>query len=227
MLAFQSPASALANAARTRAHVAAVVVAALCLGGIASAFWFEDLRYARPAHKPAEHVDVALGATVGIAPEVEELFGERDASRPLLLHFYNPDCPCSRFNVPYLRELVEQHRERVDFALVVECVDEAQVERARAKVEADLPWVFDRDGAIADRYGVYATPLAVIVAPDGRLVFRGNYASARYCTDPAKQAARLALEGLLEVLEDGRTPLAPLEEILPYGCSLPSDRLAP
>lgn len=223
MFAPRSLAPAPVSAVSAHARAAAAAVAVLCVGGIASAFWFEDLRYALPAPKPAEHVDVALGTQVGLAPALVELLGERDPSRPLLLHFYNPDCPCSRFNVPYLRELVERHRDAVDFVLVVECVDEEQVERARAKVEADLPWVFDRDGALADHYGVYATPLAVIVAADGRLAFRGNYASARYCTDPEEQAARIALEALLA----GREPPGLETPTAPYGCSLPSDRRAP
>jgi hypothetical protein len=223
MSAPRSLAAAPATVVSVHARAAAAAVAVSCVGGIASAFWFEDLRYARPTPKPAEHVDVALGSQVGSAPAIADVLGERDPSRPLLLHFYNPDCPCSRFNVPYLRELVERHQGAVDFVLVVECVDEEQVERARAKVEADLPWVFDHDGALADHYGVYATPLAVIVGADGRLVFRGNYASARYCTDPAQQAARIALEALLA----GSEPPGLDEPAAPYGCSLPSDRRTP
>lgn len=222
MSAPRSLAAAHSSAVPAHARAAAAAVAALSVGGIASAFWFEDLRYARPAPKPAEHVDVAIGTEVGSAPAIADVLGERDPSRPLLLHFYNPDCPCSRFNVPYLRELVERHGDAVDFVLVVECVDEEQVERARAKVEADLPWVFDQGGALADHYGVYATPLAVIVGADGRLAFRGNYASARYCTDPTLQAARIALEAVLA----GREPPGLESPNAPYGCSLPSGRRA-
>jgi hypothetical protein len=207
--------------------LAASLWSAGCVAAIATAFWFEDLRYAAPTPPPPGHRDVPIGAEVGLVPRVAALLPSRAAStgapRPAVLHFYNPDCTCSRFNLEHLRGLVARFASQVDFVLVVESDDAASAAEVAERVEPDLPWIHDRDGAVADHYGVHATPLAAIVAPDGRLWFRGNYASARFCTDPAKEYARVALEALL-------AGAASLDADVPsqtYGCPLPSDEVPP
>ena len=81
----------------------------------------------------------------------------------------------------------------------------------------------DSLGALADACGVYSTPQAVILNAEGKLIYRGNYNSSRYCTDPSSEFARITLDSLLN------------ERILPqfsgiastaYGCQLYSDTAA-
>ncbi len=38
----------------------------------------------------------------------------------LLLHFFNPGCPCSRFNLDHIRELTRTYGERVNIVAVLE-----------------------------------------------------------------------------------------------------------
>jgi hypothetical protein len=79
--------------------------------------------------------------------------------------------------------------------------------------------VKDTGGEIARECGVYSTPQAVILTSEGRLYYRGNYNLARYCSDPATEFARLAIESIL----GGRPAFpAPKESVISYGCSLPA-----
>jgi hypothetical protein len=190
--------------------------ACLCLGGVGTVFWYQDWRYALPTPVPADHRAPAVGERVGRPAAIAAALGPA-AGRPAVLHFFNPDCPCSRFNLDHLRDLVRDFAGRVDFALVVQLDPERTAHRAPDGL--DLPVVLDADGSIADHYGVYATPTAAVVAADGTLAYVGNYTSSRYCVDPAEQYARLALEAVL----GDRAPPAALGAPTPFGCSLPSD----
>ena len=39
--------------------------------------------------------------------------------KPVFLHFFNPDCPCSRFNMSNFEAIVKQYGWQVDFVIVV------------------------------------------------------------------------------------------------------------
>jgi len=141
------------------------------------------------------------------------------SGKPLFLHFFNPDCPCSRFNVPHFRSLVKQYSGRVNFALVLmtdKNYTPAEVRR-RFDLPNDIP-VF-RDSSIAAACGVYSTPQAVIVNGGDQLFYRGNYNRNRYCTDDTSSYARIALESLLH--HDLRPSFGPMA-LKAYGCQLPS-----
>ena len=71
---------------------------------------------------------------------------------------------------------------------------------------------------IANAAGVYATPQAVLVNARRELVYRGNYNTSRYCSNPETEYVRIALESLV-----GRSAPANLPESPAYGCELPSN----
>ena len=80
-----------------------------------------------------------------------------------------------------------------------------------------MPHIVDRGAAIARCLGVYSTPQAVLLDRDGRLVYRGNYNTSRYCTEPTTQFVRLALESL----QQHRALASEPEAGIAYGCALP------
>ena len=183
------------------------------LGGlafVAAVFWFQDLRYALPTPRPVDLRAPDLGARVS-AEELAQL--GLPSRRPLFLHFASDDCPCSRFVVAHLRELA-RNQPRVHFLVVNEGP-------GGDPLELGLPELDDRDGRLAARLGVYATPQAVLLDAQGRIYYRGNYQSARYCTDPASEYARLALEDLAAGRGARDWPAAAL---VSYGCALPGER---
>src|SRR5687768_3687700 len=120
-------------------------------------FWERDLQYSLPTPRPAALQQVPLGIRVALPSRLAHVIaGEPTA--PLLLHFYNPDCPCSRFN----RDHVEELRRRFANAVhVVEVLETTPGDTTTSGI--DVPHVVDGDGAIAAAFGVYATPQAVLL----------------------------------------------------------------
>lgn len=198
--------------ARVRS-VLALSGALLMLATAASAFWYQDWRYSLPTPRPPDLAEVPLGTSVAGPPAADD-------GRPVFLHFTSPECPCSRFARDHVRALLRALGERTRFLVV----EEAEAgDESGARTELGIPRIADPGGRIAARFGVYSTPQAVILAPDGSLWYRGNYNAARFCTDPATAYARLALEALL--LGDAR-PAFPASATTAYGCALPGAEAA-
>ena len=197
---------------RTRASLV-VALSTLGLAFSGWAFWREDLRYLLPTPRPALLQQPALASRIAWPAPLATLAAP---GRPVLLHFANPDCPCSRFNLAHLEELVRRHRHEVRFLVVVE----GALGPARDLFGGlDVELIDDADGALAKIAGVYSTPQAVVLDAAGSLRYRGNYNTARYCTDSRTEFARLALE---EVLAE-RLPSSPEAATLAVGCELPSN----
>src|SRR5206468_12735470 len=88
--------------------------AAALIGFSGWTFWREDWRYSLPTPRPAALRQPRPGEVVLDRPELAGI-ARHLRGRPLLLHFYNPDCPCSRFNVQHLQQLERSYRGRIDF----------------------------------------------------------------------------------------------------------------
>ena len=179
------------------------------------AFWVQDLKYSLPTPKPASLAAVAVGSQPDL-PAMPGLAG----GRPLVLHFFNPGCPCSRFNLDHVRALVREQGTRVHFVAVLQGDDEGELRRQFASLGLGIPCVPDAHGAVAAACGVYSTPQAVILDGKGRLYFRGNYNLSRYCQAPGTEFARIALESFLS----GKSvPVFPDAALVAYGCELPAN----
>jgi hypothetical protein len=189
----------------------------LCSSAIVATFWFQDVRYSLPTPRPALLEQAPTGTRVDLPTALATL---ARADRPLFLHFYRPECPCSRFNLDHVRSLERRHKEQATFVLVLEGEDRAALERAYESLDWPVAHVADTEGEIAAALGVYSTPQAVVVAPSGVLAYRGNYNTTRYCVDARSEFARLALE---DVLEHRPVRDFPAVATVAYGCSLPAD----
>ena len=137
----------------------------------------------------------------------------------MLLHFFNPDCPCSRFNVEHISALEQRFGREVLFVAVLAEGDPAAMRRAYRALPLTLPSYVDADHTLADALGVYSTPQAAVLDGTGRLFYQGNYNVTRYCRDRRTEFARLALES---VLAGGPPPLVSTAANTAYGCPLPS-----
>lgn len=186
-------------------------LAALTIG----VFWYQDWRYSLPTPRPAALVQPELGSLISL----DELV--RDSSRPVWLHFFNPNCPCSQFNLDHVRNVIAQFGDRVQVVAVLEATAPVHLE-TWAKFHLNCPAVVDEGGAIAKRAGVYATPQGVVLDEHRRLYYRGNYNLARYCTAEETEFVRLAIEGCLAHQPAGSLPTAASVAV---GCELPANRL--
>jgi hypothetical protein len=186
------------------------------VGGV---FWYQDWQYSLPTPRPPGLRQPALGISIMLAPEVVPHLG--GSRKPVFLHFFSANCPCSRFNLDHVRSLIRRFRDQAVFVAVIEAEDPAKGRSTVQELNLGIPAVFDTTERIAARYGVYSTPQAVILDAVGNLYYRGNYNVSRYCTDARTEYARLALEALLA----GRPPSRPPEAAaVAYGCQLPRQK---
>jgi len=186
------------------------------LGFIGCVFWYQDWRYSLPTPRPPAWSSPEIGARlelVGLTAGPEGL--------PTLLHFFNPDCPCSRFNLEHVRELIAGYRGRVRFVAVLQWADPAAATASFRRLRLAMEAIPDPTGGIARTCGVYSTPQAVVLDSRGGLQYRGNYNASRYCTNRASEYARIALDSLLGGEARRSFPVAALTA---YGCPLPRKR---
>ncbi len=184
--------------------------------GISGIFWHSAWKYSLPTPLPKNYHDVQQRAAIILPPSAKAL---ATGQKPLFLHFFNPDCPCSRFNMPQFRSLVQQYGDQVSFAIVVMSPQKFTAAELQEKFDLPHPVTVIGDSAIAAACGVYSTPQAVVLTADRHLFYRGNYNRSRYCNDEKTGFARLALDSLLQNhLSITPSPLA----YKAYGCQLPS-----
>jgi hypothetical protein len=184
--------------------------------GVGGVFWQTAWKYSLPTPIPDHYHDVSRGTTIILPASAN---GLASGKKPLFLHFFNPDCPCSRFNMPQFKALVLQYGQSVSFAIVVMSPERFTAAQLRNKFDLPYPIPVLNDSAIAAACGVYSTPQAVILDAEGRLFYRGNYNRSRYCADERTGFARQALDGLL--LHRYSLTLSPLA-FKAYGCQLPT-----
>lgn len=167
----------------------------ICLGLIVSQIvyllWREEYRYSQPTPVPTSYTSVPINSCVPI-PNIETSVPRSG----YLLHFFNPECPCSRFNLKHFKRLYTQFHKEIAFAVVVP--EDADILKAHRLLEIPVNVLQEKGDSIARSYGVYSTPQAVIIHSEGSLYFRGNYNTARFCSQPSTNFAQLSLEHLLQ-----------------------------
>ena len=82
-------------------------------------FWKQELQYALPTPIPQNFVDVKAGTKVDLVNEIPSTGG-----KPTLLHFFNFDCACSRFNMRDFESMAKQFRNDVNFYVIIQSEDE-------------------------------------------------------------------------------------------------------
>jgi hypothetical protein len=167
--------------------------------------------YSLPTPVPSDYNKVIPGQAIDLNGKVAV------ADKLVFLHFFNPTCPCSKFNIPHFKSLAKKYAGEISFAIVVMGKEKNySEEEIKEKFGLDIPVYFD--AAIAKRCGVYSTPQAVIIN-DGKLYYRGNYNRNRYCTEKKSNYAEMAIDSLLENVS---RPTFNQYALVSYGCTLPT-----
>ncbi|CAM4019447.1 hypothetical protein SAMN06265348_101234 [Pedobacter westerhofensis] len=179
---------------------------------ILSFFWYNQLVYSLPTPIPAHYKTVHNGEKIRLGKGLHF-----DNHKPVFLHFFNPDCPCSRFNVAQFKTLVKTYHNQVNFAVVLMTAKPYTPAEIRDRFGIDVPIV--TDSTIASACGVYSTPQAVVLNAENELYYRGNYNKNRYCTDEKSSYAKIAVMGILHKKTALRLDQFALKA---YGCTLPN-----
>jgi Redoxin len=183
----------------------------LLFTAIIAMFWQNEWKYSLPTPVPINYKTVNQGTEIPITVKLKTTDG-----KPLFLHFFNPDCPCSRFNINHFKSLVKQYSKDASFKIVVMSSKKYTVKEIQDKFDISVPVLFD--SAIATSCGVYSTPQAVIIDTNNQLFYRGNYNKTRYCADRKSEYARMALDSLLHQHFNIEFDSLALKA---YGCQLP------
>lgn len=187
-------------------RVVVVVVLIFSGIGIGLIFWKQELKYQLPTPVPVDYQPVKIGEKISPLSVLQP--GES-----YFLHFYNPDCPCSRFNARHLKSLVRSYSDSVHIKIIL--ASSKHLEKAKSDLGDELEFIVDSDNSIAKSCGVYATPQAAIIDREGKLYYRGNYNASRYCTARATNFAELSL---IALLNDQPSPSFGLFATQSYGC---------
>jgi hypothetical protein len=184
----------------------------LLCSAVSALFWYNEWRYHLPTPVPLNYRPIAAGTPIKLNASLD-----KDHSKPIFLHFFNPDCPCSRFNISSFKSLVKQYSRQVNFFVVVMNNDHYTARQIQDKFDLDIPVLFD--ASLAKACGVYSTPQAALLDAAHKLYYRGNYNRSRYCTDEKTSYAKIAITGLLH---DHARLLFDRLALRAYGCSLPN-----
>jgi Domain of unknown function (DUF6436) len=185
---------------------------AIIFAGIAFLFWHNEFVYSLPTPVPKDYMAVNPGTIVRIPESLQA-----KNNKPVFLHFFNPDCPCSKFNITHFKSLVKQYYNEATFAIVVMNNRKYTAQQIQNKFDLDIPVMFDTSIAIS--CSVYSTPQAVIIDANQKLYYRGNYNRSRYCTDNKSNYAQQALDSLLH---NNHPTIFNQFALKAYGCSLPN-----
>jgi peroxiredoxin len=150
------------------------------------------------------------------------LAGPRSAKLVVLV-FLGTECPVSNSYAPALKRLDETYAPRGVQVIGVHCDPDvtAQVAKDHAG-EYDLPFplVLDHQQHLAQSCGAQIVPTAVVVAADGRLLYRGQIDN-RYVASGVRrpQATNFDLQAALDAVLAGRQPNPAVT--VPFGCPIP------
>ena len=192
-------------------HALVIGWLAIILTGMSYLFWQNELKYTLPTPVPKRYDPPQRGEHIQVAAELKP-----EPGKPIFVHFFNPNCPCSKFNVPHVRSLIRKYSDKISFAVVVLSNETFTVEEIQDKFGEDVPVSFDKN--IATAYGVYSTPQAVLLDRHHALYYRGNYNKSRYCTDKNSNYAQQAIDTLLS---NNTSPIFNQYALKAYGCELP------
>jgi len=181
--------------------------------GICTFFWYNEWVYSLPTPVPSNYKVIKTGTFIDLGDKLTTV-----NNKPVFIHFFNPDCPCSKFNIPHFKSLVKEYSDKIDFAVVVMNNDKGYTaSRVQEKFGLTIPVLFDP--SIAVSCGVYSTRQAVLLDSKHKLYYRGNYNKSRYCSDKNSNYAQMAIDSLLN---HNTTPVFNPYALTAYGCSLPN-----
>lgn len=160
-------------------------------------FWKQELQYLLPTPIPQNYKNIPLGEEVDFAFQ-----NQLNPSKSTLVHFYNPTCPCSKFNLTHYEELYEKYHEQLNFVFVFHTKEERINKEEQLSIEKQVEAIsdltlYDGQKVIAKQCGVYSTPQAVVLRSNKKLFYRGNYNKNRYCTAPNTKFTQQAIEALI------------------------------
>jgi hypothetical protein len=193
----------------------AILLLTIAFSGIAALFWYQEIQYLLPTPVPKGYAVILPNDII----KFDSALLPQQYAKPKLLHFFSPDCPCSRFNLKHFASLRKKYSQQIDFYVVI--AKREDVTSARYMLEKTIPIVVDKGEKLAKACGVYSTPQAALIQRSNKLYFRGNYNRSRFCTDKNSNFVQMALDSLLARREPPHFIELATQS---YGCSIAQEQ---
>lgn len=190
--------------------------------GTVYAFWWFQVRDLRAFAPEAEQMAVFEGEQLAV--KLAALLRQESTDttgKTVMVHFWNPDCACNKFNDPHVRKIIEQYRNNgVQFVTVAASGQHPQQIAARARETFGTPVLLDERQQMQ---GVMpaSTPAAAVLTTAGELAYFGPYSEGAFCGANGGAFVEKALDAVL----GGGNP----QELntLAFGCFCQSKTLPP
>lgn len=192
-----------------------ILILSLILSTIVALFWYQEVQYLLPTPVPENYRVVSPDEVI----HFDKTLIPQQHSKPVLLHFFGPACPCSKFNLKHFLSLHRKYRDRIDFYAVV--TDKSKVEAAKEMIGEGITILVDKKEKLAEACGVYSTPQAALLQSNNKLYFRGNYNRSRFCTDKNSNFIQMAMDSLIAKKIPPRFSELATQS---YGCSISEER---
>ncbi|ALP51907.1 hypothetical protein Tel_01455 [Candidatus Tenderia electrophaga] len=143
----------------------------------AVAFWWFQLKDVRPFAPSSENRAVFFRADA-LLQRLGSLVEDAPTGRITVVHFWDPDCACSRFSDAHVAELIQAYGSRGVAFIVVPRAVAARDEARRRAVE-----LFGAPVTVAamDDLAMPSSPAAAVLDAAGRLVYFGPYSNGAVC----------------------------------------------
>lgn len=183
---------------RTKFTITVLFVFTL-FSGVLYLFYQAEIKDSLPTPIPSGYVKKEFGIKLN----------DTTNKRLKLIHFFNPNCPCSRFNLKHVEKIVSKYASEIEIL--------AYSTDSSTSINFPIQIKYDKNARMAKNYGVYSTPQAVLLNQNGKLLFRGNYNKSRFCGNSKSEFVVQAIEN---ALKQNNTFEIMQKSGKPYGCSI-------
>lgn len=192
----------ISNSSNKKSWFVAILVF-LWLASTIFAFWWFQFRNIQAFDSNAVGNQTVFFESGELGERLEKLVGDDYSpgkkATISVVHFWDPDCPCSRFNEVHVKKIISDYAEKnVKFTIVVGGSNEA--ERKQRQILAQN--VFNHIAVKEIRSdwpmhkGPPSSPAVGVVNSDGELVYFGPYSLGARCAPDKGQFVEKVLDGL-------------------------------
>ena len=148
----------------------------------AYAFWWFQSRDLRMFDLQAEKVIDDRALTRSLNALLTEL--ETDTETTYLIHFWQPDCSCNRFNRTHVREIAKKYRHE-KFQLVTvtqphaDYSDNELIQMAQQAFSSRV--IIDHQNLLSGKTRIPAAPAAAVIDNTGKMAYFGPYSDSSFC----------------------------------------------
>lgn len=163
--------------------ILAGLITFLWLIGTGYAFWWFQARDLRPFDLQAanliEEQELSLSLT-----QLLTTLKQKHPDDAYLVHFWQPDCSCNRFNQTHVNDIANKYQEK-NFQLVTivrphpDYSDQQIINMAKEQFGSNV--IIDHQKLLTGAARIPATPAAAVLDKTGKLAYFGPYSDSTFC----------------------------------------------